>query len=98
MAKEPKNEPMESSPQSSTEVADIQVERNRKKDREGRLINLAKMYVRRESENGPFYATLWLFRELNHQGVESIKDEVWKLQPYIEKERKDDPNNPLGAA
>lgn len=69
-------------------VADIQVAKNKRKDKEGRLKNLAMMFVNREVENGPLFAGMWLYREFHEKKVDNFEEEWKKLFPYIEAERK----------
>lgn len=70
-------------------VTDIQVAKNKRKDKEGKLKNLAMMFVNREVEHGPLYAGLWLYEEFHERKVEDFASEWKRLFPYIQTERKE---------
>jgi hypothetical protein len=71
------------------DVVDLDIARNKKKSREGRLRNLASMFVSREIERGPFYASMWLYTEFQRAGVEDLHEAYQQIQPYIEEVRKE---------
>lgn len=78
-------------------MTDLQIAKNKKKSREGRYKNLAQMFVDREVERGPIYASMWLYKEFQIQGVEDMETEFQTLRPYIEQRRKEMLTNGLDA-
>lgn len=70
-------------------VTSLDIARNKKRSKEGRLRNLASMFVSREIERGPFYANMWLYTEFERQGVKDLGKAFKELEPYVFEVRKE---------
>lgn len=72
---------------STSKPVDLDVARNKKRNKEGRLKNLATMFVNREIERGPFYANMWLYQQIGE--ADNLNEAFKELKPYIEEARKE---------